>query len=456
MEKTRQSPPDVYPEEMQKLGTVLLLSLTTVTLSLAKAPKPAPKPSASGSGKSAPAPKPSASGSSKSAAPSAPPAPPPAPSAAPAPPPVAAPAGGLAVTLDCNGEDSSKPGCDLGVGGASVGKGERFGDDSDSIQGGFLEGTTAYLTSVNGVENSYDSCTSHCEMSALYKVDLLTGKRSILSGYYKDPRSGPRTIGSGPFWKKAASVVRGSDGALYVYNIDSDHLKPHQVYRVSASGDRTEIWNSATQECASPAGLDQASVATHFDATSTMTAGPNNMVYFAGVAATKEPSGSFTTSTAFARLDTHSGKCEMFSVVKSKALGSGASVAFSVSPHYSNGNLYVVGNDSLYSVDVKTGARAVLSKGNGGGMIGSGPRLGTFFVFPAGDKVWTTGNSSRIPVSVDTESGDRTELKGVHGPSSNVQIQMYGIVQNRFIVGGALNAIHVLDTSNGNSMILSR
>lgn len=350
-------------------------------------------------------------------------------------------AGRVAVSTDCTkSASSSKPACSMN--GAPVGSGPSFvvGSTGTDIQHGFVEGTTLYVVSVNGVENSYDKCKTYCAIAALYKVDLTTGNRTIVSGYYQDPRSGVTVTGAGPYWARASSVVRGTDGSLYVYTTETDSLKPHYVYRVAANGDRTEVWSSESKPCTG--------TATTFRSSETIAAGPGNALYLVGDIG--------NSNGAAARLDVASGKCSVFSAAGSP-LGSGATSTLLRGPSVSGGKLYALApNDVLLQIALSTGARSIVTKGSGGAMIGTGPRPGVFHTVPSTNgSIVTAGTQTRMPVSVDIASGNRTEIP-TSGPALNAQLVAYGELPTKVLVGGYLGSVYVLDESTGKSMIVSR
>jgi hypothetical protein len=345
------------------------------------------------------------------------------------------------VTMDCGGTESSKPACSLGE--TRIGKGEAFvvGSNFSEVGGGFVEGTTLYVTAKNGIENQYEDCKTFCSIAAVYKVDLLTGNRSIVSGYYQDPRSGVKVTGAGPYWGPAASVLRGSDGSLYVYTSGTDHRVPHKIFKLAANGDRTEVWDSGNKPCT---GLEGPG----FNIDLGIAAGSGNMFYLVG--------NDHNSNAAAAKLDITTGKCTVFSVTGDKNLGSGAGGASILKgPSVYGNKLYAVAyNDLVMSINTQTGAREIVTKASGGGMFGSGPKPGKEWTFAVSDGVWTTGNQDRKPVKVDAQ-GDREEIDA-QGFVTNLQLIPYGVTANKIFVGGAQNAVVLVDIASGKSQIISR
>lgn len=365
--------------------------------------------------------------------------------AAATPPPVAAApaapsAGSVRVTLDCKKADASNKACS--VSGDHVGAGPAFvnGSIGAEIGSGFVEGTTLYVMSTSATENQYDKCQEYCAISALYKVDLTTGNRTIVSGYYKDPRQGVTVTGSGPYWSRASSVVRGSDGSFFVYTNETNSAKPHVIYKVDAKGDRAEVWSSATRPC-------DAAGAT-FSSSPSIAAGPNNTIYMAGDIG--------QSRGAVAKLDVVSGKCSVFSASGTN-LGSGATSSVLRGPAVVNGKLYALGyNEVVMQFNLATGARMLVSKGSGGGIVGTGPYPGTTEAFAGSSgNVWTTGGQARRPVSVDIESGNRAEAETT-GPAESIQLHGYAELTGKVIVGGYLDGVYLLDTTTNRSVVVSR
>jgi hypothetical protein len=422
-----------------------VVALSLVTLAAASfvlsdtadaAPKktpPKPVPTATGTAR------PSPSASPTSARPV------PAPTAAAPAPTVAAPApaaGGLHVKGDCRNFDGSTPICD-GTGESRVGKGEVFvvGSTAAEIGAGFVEGTTLYVASTSGVENQYEGCDHMCAISAIYKVDLLTGNRSIVSGYYQDPRSGVKVTGAGPYWGPATQVVRGTDGLLYAHVFGSDSGAARKIFRIAANGDRTEVWSSKTEVCSIPSG-------NIFNYDRGIAVGPGNLFYVVG--------NDSQSHAAVAKIDIASKKCTVFSVAGDKALGSGASAVSNFRGVSVQGSkLYTESyNETLMAVNIQNGAREVVTKSGGGGAFGSGDKIGVDWNLPAGGNVWTFGNQSRDPVKVNLESGDR-ESVDVFGAAVSAQLIPYGITNN-VLVGGYQRSVYLVDLATGGSQVISR
>lgn len=135
--------------------------------------------------------------------------------------------------LDCrHSRNETAPGCTADVTEPGmVGDGPEF---PASLDNGFVDAATrtvyvAASASISGTEGGL-----------VYAVDLDTGDRTVVSGTYEDPRTGPMTVGTGPALTGWAYDVQRHPSGDLLYWGDAG------LFRIDASGNRTQVRDGAT------------------------------------------------------------------------------------------------------------------------------------------------------------------------------------------------------------------
>jgi hypothetical protein len=97
---------------------------------------------------------------------------------------------------------------------APLGSGPAFKSKSPGLPFGygFVEGNSLIVA----VGNRFLGPSEPLE-GTIMKVDLTTGDRTVVSGTWDDPASGPKTVGSGPRLGNVSDVQKGPDGAWYAF-----------------------------------------------------------------------------------------------------------------------------------------------------------------------------------------------------------------------------------------------
>jgi hypothetical protein len=267
-------------------------------------------------------------------------------------------------------------------------------------------------------------------------VDLTTGDRAVLSGVYRDPRTGPTTVGAGDPIDGVFDVRAGPDG-WYARVADT-------IVRVDpATGDRTVVWTDAAP-CVEylsnlrSLAVDEAGTAyVHFFG---MSAGAES----AGIGAIRD--GACTTVTRS-------------STDPSLVVGGGLDVNGEGwgSLHYGTGKVHALFLESLVlEVDVATGDRRAITSA----AVGSGPVAGGTGMAVGERSIWTVSSEALQVVEIDRATGDRIArephpdtpfARVLRGPS-RVWIHPNGVT----LVLAFTDTLFLFDPPTGNDHVLSR
>ncbi|MFC6591914.1 hypothetical protein ACFP81_07775 [Deinococcus lacus] len=338
----------------------------------------------------------------------------------------------------------------------------------------------------------------------IFKVDLKTGNRSVVSGYDGEEWHGkaPQYVsGRGekfsPYDLGRVEVVRPGPGGSLLALVDKGLQERTEIIRIDRkSGDRSVVW--ASRVYADSANEGPSSVRTNeaklgINGTSDglcrasddriglkpsevlETDGKYIYLFMQGA-----PSG---TGTGLVRVPVTGGKCEWVSRYYQDGtsdIGSGATVN-TLSPAvfdsaFANGKFYgvtgpVPSGNVLFSIDTRTGERQTISirnevtparsKGTGDVAVGRTGRMALTGDSKQAVTLFPTLNDTYFePVVVDIQSGERFVSEASAGSLSSGRDSNGRIVAglpgtDQFVV--AFNgALHIWDGATGNSYVLSR
>jgi hypothetical protein len=298
-------------------------------------------------------------------------------------------------------------------------------------KGGFIEGRTM-VVALDPVDTP----------GYLFSIDLDTGDRTLVSGDYEDPRSGPRTVGAGPPLVRPVDVELGPDGWCVLTGDGIVRVDP-------ASGDRALV--RPFSACMSPDGPYQ--------------------IWLSGF--TMDESGTAYVATINVRTGngivamSSDGSCRTASWSAFPGypnIGSGptgGTESFSGLTHY-EGFLYATDflSEALYRIDPASGDRIRVSSSYDGQPIGGGDELlvNGYLAFPGGGRVYTTGNGygDRAVTEVELESGTRRTARVVAGPLFDAYQPGPSIVMHgSATILGIDEGLVVFEPETGNSYTLS-
>jgi hypothetical protein len=298
-------------------------------------------------------------------------------------------------------------------------------------KGGFIEGRTM-VVALDPVDTP----------GYLFSIDLDTGDRTLVSGDYEDPRSGPRTVGAGPAFDRPVDVERGADGWYVLTGAGLVRVDP-------ATGDRELARPFET--CRSADGPYQIWLSSFtMDASGVAYVSTINVRTGNGIVA-MSPDGtcrvaSWSALPGYPNIGTGP---------------TGGTESFSGLTHY-EGFLYATDflSEALYRIDPASGDRIRVSSSYDGQPIGAGPELlvNGYVAFPASGRAFTTGNGyGDWQVSeVDVASGDRTTRPVVAGPLFDAYEPGPSIViDGSATILGVDEGLIVFEPDTGNSYTLS-
>lgn len=309
-------------------------------------------------------------------------------------------------------------------------------DSTTGIGSGFVDTASCRLVSV--LRNFQVA-----EHGLVFATNLTTGARSVVSGSYDDPASGPVTVG-------AASAVDGGPGPdldgiedvqpepsgkwlAYIQKPMTDELMRLQLVEIDpANGNRSLVWEA--QEATTPNNElpclnGSTSVILQPNATS-LAVGSDGAAYLP----VNDPTGA---GRGLIRIK--DGQCSVVSMTDGNVTaGSGIANPQGdlVSARYAGGKVYVL-NDldvSLLSIDVTTGARVRISSSDAQNELPASQTtlvpLGTSSLALSGSAILTAGDPSSYfnIASVDPTTGLRTGYQ-VTATASNGNVGPVSLAQ---------------------------
>ena len=374
--------------------------------------------------------------------------------------------GGRATQLpiDCRDASNTDPIC---VSSVAVGTGTPLGDGFET--GGIVDGNRVIVPAVFG--NT---------MYGLHAINMETKERSVVSGVYKDPRTGEKIVGSGPVFTSLKFITKGPDG-YYAFGTDRDHPTPGRwgspklpdafVYRVDpANGNRSIVldFGEPAAACTTRSGLqvfpmkeaifsaeERTRLVLTFGADGTMYVpvdGGDDKHRLSGVAAFKD------------------GACHIVSLDDSQDkddVGSGITLAIRQlelpisALRYSNGALYAMSVEkSLIRIDVNSGNREVISSSESDEMVGTGPGIhrGYMEIAPDGT-IWTSGGNmgESMLTAIDPNTGNRTGYYvDLPNQTSHSGGTIFGFDPSKPFIFIEDRGVVVLEYSTGNGNVLAR
>lgn len=357
--------------------------------------------------------------------------------------------GGGTSSLPTNCADAanaSKPACaSKDPAGGTIGSGPSVYDNgvTNMIAGGYLDGDTAVMA-VHG-----DSMSGY---GFVLSVDLKTGNRKVISGAYTDAMGmSSMTVGSGPMWNQPMDVAKGKSG-LYVISVEGPGSP--SIFQVDASGNRTLVFDSTAMTCSEKAG---AGPSNYGPASNSVATDGSGVAYTAGNGGSSQIGVDTIDAT---------GKCTIISYTDPMyQVGTGFAVDDLKGITISGATLYGLSfpQDALYSVDLATGNRALVSSDTSGMSKGAGDPLGTDWVkIGTGGVAWTTASGdlgySFTVTKVDLASGNRTGITAATGSlaGGNSTTSVLLGEWNGKVVLGSMASLHLLDPVSKDSNRISR
>lgn len=326
----------------------------------------------------------------------------------------------------------------LGEGPATVNPG------SGNLHGGFIDGARL----IAAVAYSGAPATGY-----VLAVDLATGNRTMVSGYYNDPANGRVMMGAGPDWGTVHDVQRGPDGFYAITSVG--------VYRVDpANGMRTLVIDHANTATRCTVGTTRA-----IPRKDELAVGPDKSIY---LALSNSPAGTGTGLVAV-----KAGVCRIVSLgggPTGSAVGSGATMTsgYFRSIRFHEAKIWAVEfqSQSLMTIDPANGARVRVSA-SGGTPVGTGDAdvgVGWFGFEPAGTGVvYTTeydGLNRQLNLAmIDPNNGNRRLLALKSGPANKggaTYPPLWVHPTQEWLVVGLDNSIIAVDIGTGQSYTLSR
>lgn len=208
-------------------------------------------------------------------------------------------------------------------------------------------------------------------------LDYQTGDRRIISGAYTDAYTGDTEVGSGEMWMEPTYALRGEDGQIYVYAHGNRYGGAgldviNEIWRVDPdSGDRTLVWQHALKD---PDFDGPYGYCTNGDPD-----GERNLqLMLEGAAFEMTDDGAFLIGTirngipapgvSVVEISPDGSECRVVSMNPGEAgnrwvdgVGGGFSFGLAVEAiSYVNGEIYVMDNNNLLTVDRETGDRTRL------------------------------------------------------------------------------------------------
>lgn len=384
------------------------------------------------------------------------------------------------------------------VGGPSVGQGLPF-----DLGGYVFFGSGFVDAAENAVYVPVEIGSQQDNQGVVFKVDLKTGNRTVVSGYDGEEWKGkaPRYVSGNnenfmPYDLGRVEVVRPGPGGSLLALVDKGLQQRTEIIRIDRkTGDRSIVWASRVFDDSAREG--PTSIRTN-EARIGISGEPGGLCRAADNRVGLKPSEVMETDGQYVylfmqgapagsgaglvRVPVAGGKCEWLSryyQTGESDIGSGATLntlmPLVFDSALKNGKFYAVNGpvpngNTFFSIDTKTGERQTVSllntntparsKGTGNVAVG---RTGRLAISDSG-KVATLfaeiNDSDFEPIVVDLKTGNRaySEVKAgslTSGRDSSGRIVASIPGSDKFVVAFG-KALHIWDAATGNSYTLSR